>query len=570
MDKRILSVMIIAILSMIMLAGCGQEPIGEAKAFASPNFYSGPSGTGGLFLGTNPKLGNVHIVLSQPGTTVEKYSFDTIATGKDLGSNYKGSITAGTYTLTASLQGYQTYTETVTIQIKKIRFRIIKLTPATEPGAAICGNGQVQNPETCDDGNTVSGDGCSATCATEAATPAVCGNNKVESTEVCDYESKQRLVDPNGNTVWRTSPAVSCVDSNGYSGDKTCLYDCSAWSACASNGRERCGDGVKNGNEACDDGGIDKTNMLSVDSCKADCSATRCPETITASSCPSSWAAVNGEVNLLGAFLAGTYNRQVTNPTRTYPDSSCTPANPPLSDCAPLPIPMAPLTYGQGGVLRDLKLTSANHESFDKNYWPAFCGDGVVDECGAGSGKVEGLTTGEVNTIETPVPKGSLCMPDNQNIFPSGAIYNSLGELSPSGGYTSIPNGATLICCDIPWTLMPLQSAGASLPQIRGTGGQTPRWNVAEDCDINSAGKYVNALGQELTNGKCNTKSCQVRCNQNYAWDRVTRQCVSPSVGQKINNVGQLVCREKWKWSVAQGKCVECKAPLDTFCTGLA
>ncbi len=40
---------------------------------------------------------------------------------------------------------------------------------------AFCGNGQAEYPETCDDGNTTDGDGCSATCLLEdAATTSVC------------------------------------------------------------------------------------------------------------------------------------------------------------------------------------------------------------------------------------------------------------------------------------------------------------------------------------------------------------------------------------------------------------
>ena len=35
------------------------------------------------------------------------------------------------------------------------------------PPAILCGNGVVQSPETCDDGNTLSGDGCSSTCQIE-------------------------------------------------------------------------------------------------------------------------------------------------------------------------------------------------------------------------------------------------------------------------------------------------------------------------------------------------------------------------------------------------------------------
>jgi uncharacterized protein (TIGR03382 family) len=39
------------------------------------------------------------------------------------------------------------------------------------PAPAACGNGIVESGETCDDGNTVSNDGCSATCTTETVTP---------------------------------------------------------------------------------------------------------------------------------------------------------------------------------------------------------------------------------------------------------------------------------------------------------------------------------------------------------------------------------------------------------------
>lgn len=38
-----------------------------------------------------------------------------------------------------------------------------------QPPAAMCGNGVTETGETCDDGNTADGDGCSATCQTEVA-----------------------------------------------------------------------------------------------------------------------------------------------------------------------------------------------------------------------------------------------------------------------------------------------------------------------------------------------------------------------------------------------------------------
>jgi cysteine-rich repeat protein len=54
-----------------------------------------------------------------------------------------------------------------------------------------CGDGLINATETCDDNNTASGDGCSATCTIEAGftcngAPSVCTANCVATTEVCD------------------------------------------------------------------------------------------------------------------------------------------------------------------------------------------------------------------------------------------------------------------------------------------------------------------------------------------------------------------------------------------------
>ena len=56
----------------------------------------------------------------------------------------------------------------------------------------VCGAAQIVGNETCDDGGTVPGDGCSATCAQEAGwtgTPScsgVCGDALVVGNEACD------------------------------------------------------------------------------------------------------------------------------------------------------------------------------------------------------------------------------------------------------------------------------------------------------------------------------------------------------------------------------------------------
>jgi cysteine-rich repeat protein len=62
---------------------------------------------------------------------------------------------------------------------KIMRSNHVRLVCANNP--AVCGNGRVEIGEQCDDGNTRSCDGCSASCRVEA-----CGNGVVECIEECD------------------------------------------------------------------------------------------------------------------------------------------------------------------------------------------------------------------------------------------------------------------------------------------------------------------------------------------------------------------------------------------------
>jgi cysteine-rich repeat protein len=120
-----------------------------------------------------------------------------------------------------------------------------------------CGDGKLELLEQCDDGNTVSGDGCNRICQVETnwecpspGQPCVylarCGNGLLTSDETCD----------DGNTV---------------SGDG-CAADCQSiepgWT-CRVPGKPctpLCGDGVVRGNETCDDG-----NRSSGDGCSSTC-----------------------------------------------------------------------------------------------------------------------------------------------------------------------------------------------------------------------------------------------------------------------------------------------------------
>ncbi|QQR84278.1 DUF4215 domain-containing protein [Candidatus Peregrinibacteria bacterium] len=70
---------------------------------------------------------------------------------------------------------------------------------------AVCGNSVVEAGETCDDGNTDNGDGCSSVCALEAG--SVCGNSVVEAGETCD----------DGNAVAGDGCSAVCLIESGGS-----------------------------------------------------------------------------------------------------------------------------------------------------------------------------------------------------------------------------------------------------------------------------------------------------------------------------------------------------------------
>ena len=109
--------------------------------------------------------------------------------------------------------------------------------------APICGDGLVIAPETCGDSGTMPGDGCSATCATEAGydctgAPStcspICGDGLVIAPETCD----------DSGTMPGDGCSATCATETGY--------DCTgAPSMCS----PICGDGLVIAPEMCDDSG---------------------------------------------------------------------------------------------------------------------------------------------------------------------------------------------------------------------------------------------------------------------------------------------------------------------------
>ncbi len=126
------------------------------------------------------------------------------------------------------------------------------------PPAVACGNGVIDAGETCDDGNTLGGDGCSATCQLTAGwvcpkagalcSAAACGDKLVAGTEGCD----------DGNTVGGDGCSATCtVEPNAV-----CPPPKTSCRPMV------CGDGIISGSEKCDD-----ANTRAGDGCSADCQA---------------------------------------------------------------------------------------------------------------------------------------------------------------------------------------------------------------------------------------------------------------------------------------------------------
>ncbi|HEY4014849.1 MAG TPA: DUF4215 domain-containing protein [Polyangiaceae bacterium] len=157
---------------------------------------------------------------------------------------------------------------------------------ACDAAVDYCGDGIIEPPETCDDGNSRPGDGCSGACQTEPgwACPVVgqacvkiwvCGNGHVDPGEACD----------DGNVTAGDGCSPSCQVESGYScpnffaaesclsteGVACCATISTAGQGCVGGACTKltvnvCGDGALAGTEQCDDG-----NTVSGDGCSSSC-----------------------------------------------------------------------------------------------------------------------------------------------------------------------------------------------------------------------------------------------------------------------------------------------------------
>ena len=129
-----------------------------------------------------------------------------------------------------------------------------------DEGCYECGNSILELGEECDDGNTVSGDGCSADCMDEYCGDGIVNDNDEEcddgNTNDNDGCSPSCMLEVCGDGVVQEELGEECDDGNQIDGDgcdSSCLY-------------EICGNGILQFNEECDDG-----NSMNGDGCTASC-----------------------------------------------------------------------------------------------------------------------------------------------------------------------------------------------------------------------------------------------------------------------------------------------------------
>ncbi|MDF1565685.1 MAG: DUF4215 domain-containing protein [Deltaproteobacteria bacterium] len=131
----------------------------------------------------------------------------------------------------------------------------------------VCGNSITEGSETCDDGNTTDGDGCSALCQTESTSP-VCGDGVLGAGEECDDGNTtagdgcsdtctSEVVPGCGNGILEAGE--DCDDGNTTSGD-----GCS--DLCAVEIPPGCGNGTLDPGEECDEGAQNGSG-----NCQANC-----------------------------------------------------------------------------------------------------------------------------------------------------------------------------------------------------------------------------------------------------------------------------------------------------------
>ena len=177
----------------------------------------------------------------------------------------------------------------------------------------VCGDGHVDPGEECDDGNTLSGDGCSSTCKIEMhLRPSAARRSTSIPAKQCD-DGNTVSGDGCSSTCKKESPSGKCGDGHVDPGEECDDGNTKNGDGCSSTCKKEkvvgfCGDGHVDPGEQCDDG-----NKVPGDGCENNC--TKTPDEVTCQNLapiPSGTCQVTaGDGN---KFMLGT----VLTPTKIY------------------------------------------------------------------------------------------------------------------------------------------------------------------------------------------------------------------------------------------------------------
>jgi cysteine-rich repeat protein len=149
-----------------------------------------------------------------------------------------------------------------------------------------CGDAFVSPGEACDDGNTVSGDGCNAECTSDES----CGNGYRDPGEICDDGGNSASCNANctppacGDAFVNPEAGERCEDGNTVAGDG--CVDC----------RLECGNSVTDRNEECDAGDADGDGYADVTAdCDGDCTTPLCGDGFANTAAPNTATADPGD-----------------------------------------------------------------------------------------------------------------------------------------------------------------------------------------------------------------------------------------------------------------------------------
>lgn len=141
------------------------------------------------------------------------------------------------------------------LSVSSVSFASVPMGVGSSSARPVCGNGLLEAGEQCDDGNRVNDDSCTNICRNPR-----CGDGILQSGEECD----------DGNTFFgdRCTPfcRISFRLSSASSFSSLATYLPSSSNAVSVPAQNFCGDGIRWGNEQCDDG-----NTISGDGCSSIC-----------------------------------------------------------------------------------------------------------------------------------------------------------------------------------------------------------------------------------------------------------------------------------------------------------